>query len=153
MTTLVVLHILATAVWVGGTIALVFTAVPTLRTLPMDERTRSVKLLGQRWKPIGWGSLAVLAGTGAGLAFGYWNATDPDVLFHSRFGHLLITKAVLFVLLVTSAFLHDFVIGPRLNRQMREGRPATLRRPMIAVGWTSFVLPITIPILGVMITR
>ena len=153
MTTLLVLHVLATAVWVGGTIALVFTAVPTLRTLSLDERTRSVKMLGRRWKPIGWGALLLLGGTGAGLAFGYWNAADPDVLFHSRFGHLLIAKAILFVLLVASAFLHDFVIGPRLNRQMREGRTATLRRPMITVGWTSFVLTITLPILGVLLTR
>ena len=53
----------------------------------------SVKMLGRRWKPIGWAALIVLAGTGAGLAFGYWNAGDPDVLFHSRFGHLLIAKA------------------------------------------------------------
>lgn len=153
MTTLVVLHVLATAVWVGGTVALVFTAVPTLRTLPMEERARSVKLLGRRWKPIGWASLVVLAGTGAGLAFGYWNAGDPDVLFHSRFGHLLIAKAVLFVLLVASAVLHDFVIGPHLNRQMREGRPQTLRRPMVFVGWTSFVLTLTLPVLGVLLTR
>lgn len=153
MTTLVVLHVLATAVWVGGTVALVFTAVPTLRTLPMEERARSVRFLGKRWKPIGWGSLLVLGGTGAGLAFGYWNADDPDVLFHSRFGHLLIAKAILFVLLVASAYLHDFVIGPRLNRQMREGRPQTLRRPMVVIGWTSFVLTVTIPVLGVVLTR
>ena len=153
MTTLVVLHLLATAVWVGGTVALVFTAVPTLRTLPMDERARSVRMLGRRWKPIGWASLILLAGTGAGLAFGYWNAGDPDVLFHSRFGHLLIAKAGLFLLLITSVVMHDFVLGPRLNRQMREGRQQTLRRPMVIVGWTSFVLTVIIPILGVLLTR
>ncbi len=153
MTTLVVLHLLATAVWVGGTVALVFTAVPTLRALPMDERARSVKMLGRRWKPIGWASLVLLGGTGAGLAFGYWNAGDPDVLFHSRFGHLLIAKAVLYVLLVGSAVLHDFVLGPRLNRQMREGLPQTLRRPMVLVGWSSFALTITLPVLGVVLTR
>ena len=153
MTTLVVLHLLATAVWVGGTVVLVFTAVPTLRTLPMEERARSVRMLGRRWKPIGWTSLVILAGTGAGLAFGYWNASDPDVLFHSRFGHILIAKAVLFFLLLISVILHDIVIGPRLNRQMREGRPQTLRRPMVMVGWTSFVLTVTIPILGVLLTR
>ena len=153
MTALVVLHLLATAVWVGGTVALVFTAVPTLRTLPLEERARSVKLLGRRWKPIGWASLVILAGTGAGLAFGYWNAGDPDVLFHSRFGHLLIAKALLFVALVGSVVAHDFVLGPRLNRQMREGVPQTLRRPMVLVGWTSFVLTITIPVLGVLLTR
>lgn len=153
MTTLVVLHVLATAVWVGGTVALVFTAVPTLRQLPNEQRAASVRVLGRRWKPIGWASLLVLGGTGAGLAFGYWNASDPDVLFHSRFGHLLIAKAILFLLLLVSVYLHDVVFGPRLNRQMRENRPQTYRRPMVIVGWTSFAVTLTLPVLGVVLTR
>jgi len=153
VTTLVVVHVLATAVWVGGTVALVFTAVPTLRQLPDAQRATSVRFLGRRWKPIGWASLLVLGGTGAGLAFGYWNASDPDVLFHSRFGHILIAKVVLYCLLLVSVYLHDVVLGPRLNRQMRENRTQTLRRPMVIVGWTSFVLTITLPVLGVTLTR
>lgn len=153
MTALVILHVLATAVWVGGTVALVFTAVPVLRTLPDQERAASVRMLGRKWKPIGWASLLVLGGTGGGLAVGYWNASDPDVLFHSRFGHILIAKAVLYVALLASVYMHDVFLGPRLNRQMREGRPQTYRRPMVIVGWTSFTLTITLPILGVVLTR
>ena len=102
---------------------------------------------------IGWGSLAVLAGTGAGLAFDYENAADPDVLFDTRFGHFLVAKTVVFVALVTTAFLHDFVLGPRLNRQLREGRPQTLRRPMVIVGWLSLAFTLTLPVLGVLMTR
>ena len=130
-----------------------FTAVPVLRQLPDEVRSRSVRALGRRWKPIGWASLAVLAGTGAGLAFGYENAADPDVLFDTRLGHFLVAKTVLFVALVTTAFLHDFVLGPRLNRQLREGRPQTLRRPMVVVGWLSLAFTLTLPVLGVLMTR
>lgn len=148
-----VLHVLAAAVWVGGTIALVFSAVPTLRALPREHRAASVKMLGRRWKPIGWASLVILAATGSALAFGYYNADDPDVLLDTRFGNFLLAKGVLFILLVITAFLHDFVLGPRLNRQIRDGRPLTLRRPMVIVGWSSFVLTITLPILGVLMTR
>jgi putative copper export protein len=36
--TLVVFHVLATAVWVGGTVALVFVGVPVLRTLSPEQR-------------------------------------------------------------------------------------------------------------------
>jgi hypothetical protein len=74
-------------------------------------------------------------------------------LFHSRFGHILIAKVVLYCLLLVSVYLHDVVLGPRLNRQMRENRTQTLRRPMVIVGWTSFVLTITLPVLGVTLTR
>lgn len=151
-TALVVLHLLAAAVWVGGTVTLVFTTVPVLRLLPREQRAGSVKALGRRWKPIGWGSLLVLGGTGIGLAFGYWNAGDSDVLFESRFGHILIAKALLFVSLVSTSATHDFVLGPRLNRQIREGSPQTLRRPMILVGWASFAATVSLPVLGVLLT-
>lgn len=147
--TLVVFHVLAAAVWVGGTVSLVFTAVPVLRRLEPRQRADSVRALGRRWKPIGWLSLGVLAASGAWLAFGYWHAGDGDVLFHSSQGHALIAKALLFVSLITTSALHDFVLGPRLNRQIREGRPMTLRRPMQVVGWLSFAATLALPILGV----
>ena len=149
---LVIVHVLAAAVWVGGTVALVFTAVPAIRTLPMEQRAPTVRTLGHRWKPIGWAALVLLGASGGWLAFGYWNAGDPDVLFHSEVGHLLIAKAVLFVLLVASSFAHDYVLGPRLNRQMRQGRPQTLRRPMQFVGWFTFALTLTLPVLGVLVS-
>jgi len=56
---LVVVHLLAAAVWVGGTIALVFVGVPVVRTLEGETRARALKLLGQRWRPIGWTALLV----------------------------------------------------------------------------------------------
>ena len=120
--------------------------------LPREQRAETVRLLGRRWKPVGWASLAVLGVSGVWLAFGYWGADDPDVLFGSETGHLLIAKAVLYVSLVTTAALHDFVLGPRLNRQIREGRPRTLLRPMQIVGWLSFAATLLLPILGVLIT-
>lgn len=151
-TTLVVVHLLSAAVWIGGTVALVAAAVPVLRTLPTEQRATSVRLLGRRWKPIGWSALVLLGASGVWLAFGYWGADDADVLFHTETGHLLIGKTVLYLVLVTSAFLHDFVLGPRLNHQIREGRPRTLLRPLQTVGWVSFAATIALPILGVLVT-
>jgi copper resistance protein D len=150
--TLVVFHVLAAAVWIGGTVALVFAGIPVLRQLPDEQRADSVRALGRRWRPIGWGALAVLLASGVWLAFGYWGADDPDVLFKTEDGHILIAKALLFLTLVTSVALHDFVLGPRLNRQIREGRPRTLLRPMQVAGWWSFAATVTLPILGVVLS-
>jgi uncharacterized membrane protein len=152
LSALVAVHVLAAAVWIGGSIALIFTAVPVLRRLPREERAESVRALGRRWKPIGWAALVLLGASGAWLAFGYWGADDADFLFHTETGHLLIAKAALYLVLVTSAGLHDFVLGPRLNRQIREGRPMTLKRPMQIVGWVTFAATLALPILGVEIT-
>lgn len=151
--TLVVFHVLAAAVWIGGTVALVFTAVPVLRKLPDVQRADSVRLLGRRWKPIGWTSLLVLAASGIWLAFGYWGLDDPDTLSTEN-GRLLIAKGAIFLTLVTSAALHDFVLGPRLARRIRAGEPEQpARRRLVVVGWTSFALTLIVPALGLVLVE
>ena len=50
--TLVVFHVLAAAVWIGGTVALVFAGIPVLRLLPDEQRADSVRALGRRRLPL-----------------------------------------------------------------------------------------------------
>ena len=56
-TALRVVHLLAAAVWVGGTVALVFVAVPPVQRLESEARARTLRAFGERWRPIGWSSL------------------------------------------------------------------------------------------------
>ena len=58
-TTLVVVHVLGATVWVGGTVALTFIAVPAIRLLTGEPRATAMRALGERWRPIGWGALIV----------------------------------------------------------------------------------------------
>lgn len=60
------LHILATAVWVGGLIYTAAVAVPFALTHEVPERQRLLRGLGRRFRWIGWGSIAVLFITGFG---------------------------------------------------------------------------------------
>jgi putative copper export protein len=138
-------------VWVGGTVALVFAAVPAIRVLEGRERVPLLRKLGRRWRPLGYGSLAVLVLTGLLLAHEHY-AFSREVLFGTTFGVVLVVKSVLVVLVVIASVLHDYVLGPRLQREMREGLPQRTRPRLIAVGWASFALTIAIPILGVWLT-
>jgi uncharacterized membrane protein len=143
----VVLHVLGATVWVGGTVALVFIAVPVIRRLTGEERAVAMRGLGERWRPIGWGALLLLAGTGIPLAFEVLRdgGTDAAAVFA--------VKVSLVCALVAAAYTHDFVLGPRLAREIRESRPLRSRRPLVLVGWTSFTLTVAIPILGVVLTE
>ncbi len=144
------LHLLAAAVWVGGTVALVFVAVPIARRFQGEERARALRALGAGWWPMGWSALAVLAGTGAVLA-------GEDGAFSGRastaFYALLAVKVAAVALLAAGALVHDFVLGPGLARQIREGRPQTLRRPLVVVGWTTFALTLIVPVLGTVLAH
>ena len=79
-------------------------------------------------------------------------ADDPDDAVDTRPGTCSSPRRDRSSTLVTRAALHDFVLGPRLNRQIRRGAPRTLLRPMQIVGWWTFLATITLPILGVLVT-
>jgi len=139
-----VFHMLAAAVWLGGTVALVFAGVPVIRTLTGEERARAMRMLGRRWRPWGWGSLGVAVVTGAVLA----SREAGESVFDAD----LTAKVLAVVLLMVGSYLHDFVLGPALARQIREGEPQTLRPRMVVVGWTNFALTVAAPVLGVVLT-
>jgi uncharacterized membrane protein len=148
-TALRIVHLLAATVWVGGTIALVFVAVPPVQRLTGEARAQVLRELGRRWRPIGWSSLGVAIVTGAILASraGAFDTTSR------RFDWVLAVKGAAVGLLVAGAYLHDYVLGPGLASQIKEGRPQTLRGVLTAIGRANLLLTVAIPILGVLLSE
>jgi uncharacterized membrane protein len=149
-TAVAALHLLGAAVWVGGTVALVFIAVPMARELEGEQRARALRRLGQGWRPLGWSALAVLGGSGLVLAG--WDGVFSGEA-SARFYAVFAVKVVLVAALAAGAYVHDFVLGPGLARQIREGRPQTLRRPLVVVGWWNFAVTLTVPVLGTVLAH
>jgi putative copper export protein len=145
--TIRIVHLLAAAVWLGGTVALVFAGVPAIRTLEGEARGRAMRELGRRWRPWGWGSMGVLVLSGLWLADRH-GALNREALLHTDFGRVVLAKSLLVAVLIGGALLHDFVLGPRLAREIRAGRPQRTRPRLVAVGWTNFALTVTVPVLG-----
>jgi putative copper export protein len=151
ITTLRIVHLLSSMVWVGGTVALVFVGVPAIRNLEGEARATAMRTLGRRWRPLGWSAM------GIAIVSGLW-LTDLHGGFDSGaystdFDRTLMLKSVLVVLLVAGALFHDYVLGPRLQRELRGGAaaaPATRRR-LVVVGWFTFALTILVPILGALV--
>lgn len=144
-----IVHLLAAIVWVGGTVALVLVAVPPVQRLEGDARARTLRAFGRRWRPLGWGALAVAIATGIAIAV-------RDHAFHGTsrgFDWVLAVKGALVGLLVAGAYLHDFVLGPGLARQIREGRPQSLRALLRGIGWANFALTLVIPVLGAVLAE
>jgi copper resistance protein D len=143
-----IVHVLSACVWVGGTIVLVFVGVPAIRKTEGEARAVAMRELGRRWRPLGWSAMgiAVLSGLWLTDRHGGFNRAALD----SDFDQVLILKSALVVLLCVGAALHDYVIGPRLQRELRASSPQapTTRRRLVVVGWINFTLTLAVPILG-----
>jgi copper resistance protein D len=148
-TALRVVHLLAATVWVGGTIALVFVAVPPVQRLEGAERARTLREFGERWRPIGWSALGIAILTGAVLA-ARAHAFDTT---STRFDWVLAVKGLLVGLLVAGAYFHDFVLGPALARQIRAGEPQSLRPVLTTIGRANLLITVALPILGVLLSE
>ena len=148
-TALNIVHLLAAIVWVGGTVALVFVAVPPVQRLEGEVRGRLLGEFGRRWRPIGWSALGIAILTGAVIASrdGAFDTTP------TRFDWVLAVKGALVGLLVTGSYLHDYVLGPGLARQIREGRPQSLRPLLTTIGRANLLLTIAIPVLGALLSE
>jgi copper resistance protein D len=144
-----IVHLLAAAVWVGGTVALVFVAVPPVQRLEGEERGRLLREFGRRWRPIGWSALGIAIVTGAILAA---RASAFDTT-STRFDWVLAIKGALVGLLVAGAYLHDYVLGPGLAREIREGRPQSLRPLLTGIGRANLLITVAIPVLGVLLSE
>ncbi len=144
-----VVHVLAAAVWVGGTIALVFVAVPPVQRLEGEVRARLLRDFGRRWRPIGWSALGVAVLTGLGLA-AYDHAFDTAP---ASFDWVLAVKGALVGLLAAGAYVHDYVLGPGLARQIRAGRPQSLRPLLTQIGRANLAITIALPVLGVVLSE
>ena len=148
-TVLRIVHLLSATVWVGGTVALVFVGVPAIRATEGEARPVAMRALGRRWRPLGWSAM------GVAILSGLWLSDRHGALhrgsLHTGFDRWLIAKSVLVVALCAGAVFHDYVLGPRLQRELRAGAaeaPRTRRR-LVVVGWINFTLTVAVPILGV----
>ena len=143
---LVAIHLIAAGIWFGGSTALIFVGVPAIRILEGEPRGRAMKELGLRWRPLGYGALGVAAVTGVVLAAREWqHGTAFQVVFW--------TKVALFLCLVVVSYFHNFVLGPRLQTEIREEREQVTRPTLVVVGWLSYSLTLALPLLGVALQR
>jgi uncharacterized membrane protein len=148
-TVLRIVHLLAAIVWAGGTVALVFVAIPPVQRLEGEVRGRLLRELGRRWRPIGWSALGIAILTGALIASreGAFDTTP------ARFDWVLAVKGALVGLLVAGAYLHDYVLGPGLARQIKEGQTQSLRPLLTTIGRANLLLTLAIPVLGALLSE
>lgn len=102
---LIWIHVTAAMFWIGGMLFFAIVLVPSLRGLPILQKTELMSRIGQRFRKTGWISLGVLLVTGL---LQLYRLGIPAFM-----GGWVWAKLVMVVLMVSLTLLHDLVLGPR----------------------------------------
>ncbi len=155
------LHIISSIVWVGGMFFLILVLVPVLRSPEYQSIFSKLFLkIGRRFRNVGWISLFLIVLTGIiNLAFRGFGLTDflSGRIFAGSFGHVLLQKLILVVLILLISVVHDFWVGPRAVALMRgDPKSSESRKYRQITSWLgriNFILAILVVALAVLLVR
>ncbi len=126
------LHLMSTAVWIGGLAFFVIILLPRLRHLSADSRRIYLTAVVSRFSPIALTCVVLLIGSGSVSMLAH-NTTLDDLL-NSDWGHALLVKFALLTLLIMMGALNMFVTIPRL-KALRKHDPQAVAKLNSAFRW------------------
>lgn len=111
--TLVILHILAAMIWIGGMMFLSLVLAPLVRSRKAAPEFMALfRSAALRFRPVVWMAIAILVTTGPMLlAHRGINVVNPG-----SWAGIVTVKVTLVVLLLFLTLLHDLVFGPQVSR-------------------------------------
>jgi copper resistance protein D len=126
----VTVHVLAAMLWLGGMFFLAAVGAPVLRRVePPSLRADLFRQLGEQFRLVGWGAIAVLVATGI-VNLHYRGLLSAKLWADARFwgtplGTALGWKVGAVAVMIAVSGYHDFIAGPRASREV-PGSPAAI---------------------------
>ena len=143
------IHLVAAAIWVGGSLFIGIVFSPLLKTMTnsIEERMKIMIRVGRRFNKIAVPSLIILMATG--LYSSHVLLSKPDLLVATSYGTFLIIKILLVIALIITYIVHVRVIRKDvedqiMSNQMPEHQIQTLRKKIIILGEITVVLSVAI---------
>ncbi len=143
------IHLIAAAVWVGGSLFIGVVLTPFLKTLTdsVEERMHIMVRVGRQFNKIAMPALIVLIVTG--VYNSYELLGRPDLLLSTSYGTFLIIKIVLVIALIITYAIHVRIIRKDIEEkflfaQMSAFELKRLRKKIIILGETMVVLSVAI---------
>ncbi len=143
------IHLVAAAIWVGGSLFIGIVFSPLLKTMTnsIEERMQIMIRVGRRFNKVAVPSLIILMVTG--LYTSHVLLSKPDLLVSTSYGTFLIIKIILVIALIVTYAVHVRVIRKDveekiMSNQMPELEIQKLRKKIIILGEITVVLSIAI---------
>ena len=143
------IHLVAAAIWVGGSIFIGIVFSPILKTISTstEERIQIMIKVGKRFNKIAVPSLIILMITG--LYNSHLLLGKPELLMTTSYGVFLTVKIVLVIALIITYSVHVRVIRKEvedqiMSKQMPTKQIQQLRKKIIILGEITVVLSVSI---------
>ena len=143
------IHLVAAAIWVGGSLFIGIVFSPLLKTMTnsIEERMQIMIRVGRRFNKVAVPSLIILMATG--LYSSHVLLSKPDLLVATSYGTFLIIKILLVIALIITYIVHVRVIRKDvedkiMTNQMPEQQIQKLRKKIIILGEITVVLSVAI---------
>ena len=143
------IHLIAAAIWVGGSIFIGIVFSPILKTITTstEERIQIMIKVGKRFNKVAVPSLIIMMITG--LYSSHLLLSKPDLLMATSYGQFLTIKIVLVIALIITYAIHVRVIRKDvedqiMSNQMPIQQIQKLRKKIIILGEITVVLSVAI---------
>jgi uncharacterized membrane protein len=143
------IHLIAAAIWVGGSIFIGIVFSPILKTITttVEERIQIMIKVGKRFNKVAVPALIILMITG--LYNSHLLLSKPDLLMATSYGMFLTIKIVLVIALIITYAVHVRVIRKDvedqiMSNQMPIQQIQKLRKKIIILGEITVVLSVAI---------
>lgn len=142
-------HLIASAIWVGGSLFIAMVFAPILKTMSpsVEDRLQIMIKVGRKFNRIAIPSLTIM------IATGIFNAHQmlirPDFLFSTSYGILLVIKIVFVIGLLVAFGVHVRIIRKEveqkiMTKQMSDSQITKLRTKIIIVGQVTVGLSVAV---------
>lgn len=143
------IHLISTAVWVGGSLFIGVVLAPILKKMPisLEERLQMMIKVGRRFNRIAIPSLIILIATG--LYNSYFLLGKPELLFATSYGSYLVIKIILVVALILCFIIHVRVIRKEvedkiMSKQLSDKQVHKIRKKIMILGEVMVIISVAI---------
>ncbi|MEK6699316.1 MAG: DUF4149 domain-containing protein [Nitrospirota bacterium] len=141
------IHLVATVLWIGGIIFIIFIVIPSSRQVLGAESGKLMGEISKRFTPLANYSIILLFVSGIVLA-GLNNQFSGVRILESNWTMALILKLVLFFSMTAIHFYRGLVLAPKMMRTTTQTEKTALQKLSINLVKVNFTLGLSVLLLS-----
>lgn len=150
----VYLHIITAIIWIGGQLFLPLVLIPALKKIEAENHFKRKTIIetGIVFSKVGKWLMWIFVLTGIGNFYFKFHSFQIEI-FQSHYGKMLITKVVLFLIMLAINFYHEKKVGLNMKEYLSNEQYEQLRKIASITGRVTLLLSLIIAFIGLYLTK